>query len=52
MPAPDLADDAILDPNFFDTPPAPDADSEEPATEASAKPSYGIFGRKKEESNA
>jgi hypothetical protein len=58
MAAPDLEDDAILDPNFFDTPQPLEAPAGE-AIQAPAptggpveapKPGYGLFGRKKEHS--
>ncbi|MET4143750.1 hypothetical protein [Arthrobacter sp. UYCo732] len=57
LPAPDLTDDAILDPNFFDTPPALgdvafDAPAPEEKQAEAPKPGYGLFGRKKEDSNA
>lgn len=52
MPAPDLDDDAIVNPHFFDNPqtleePAPDASPVE-----APKPGHGIFGRKKENQSA
>ncbi|ACL42127.1 hypothetical protein Achl_4176 (plasmid) [Pseudarthrobacter chlorophenolicus A6] len=60
LPAPDLSDDSILDPDFFTTPEALDAPADEadsaPSLEGAAaeapKPGYGLFGRKKEEQNA
>lgn len=56
MQAPDLSEDAILDPDFFATPPtadAPEGDArvQEEAPAEFPKPSYGLFGRKKEEQN-
>jgi hypothetical protein len=60
LPAPDLSEDAILDPNFFDNPEPLEAPVGEPVqapapaeNQAEApKPGYGLFGRKKEAQNA
>jgi hypothetical protein len=59
LQAPDLDDDAILDPHFFDNPEPLEAPADEqaqtpvPAENQAAvpKPSYGLFGRKKETQN-
>lgn len=60
LPAPDLSDDAILDPNFFDNPEPLEAPVGEPVQAPAPagnqaevpKPGYGLFGRKKEAQNA
>lgn len=48
LAAPDLDDDAILDPHFFDTPPTLDEPDPEDDPAAHA-PEHGAFGRKKED---
>lgn len=57
LPAPDLSDDAILDPNFFDNPEPLEVPSGEPVQAPAdnqaevPKPGHGLFGRKKETQN-